>query len=113
MTNKPFFKFWIPTGVNGHFPTPLYPPGVSREEVADVGIFDLKRQLGIGSFEEQWPGLADSIREGQEAARRALSGPTAAEIHQAEMEQIYSNVRKQAQRIQEQTRITIFDDKEN
>lgn len=76
-----------------------------------MDITDLKRQLGIGDFRERLPFLFDSIREGQEAMRRALSGPTVAEIHQAEMEQIYANIRKQAQRIQEQT-IPFFDEKE-
>lgn len=78
-----------------------------------MGTINLKQQFGIISFEERWPALADLVREGQEAKRRALSGPTATEIHQAEMEQIYANIRRQAQRIQEQTQITIFDDKEN
>ena len=78
-----------------------------------MNMHDLKRRLGVTSFEERWPGLADTIREGQEAARRALSGPTIADLHKAEMEQFYANIQKQAQRIQEQTRIAIFDEKEN
>lgn len=78
-----------------------------------MGTINLKQRFGIISFEEKWPGLAELVREGQEAKQRALSDPTATEIHQAEMEQIYANIRRQAQRIQEQTQITIFDDKEN
>lgn len=78
-----------------------------------MGIVDLKQRLGVTSFEERWPGLAEIIRKGKEAERRALSNPTIAELHQAEMEQFYANIQKRAQRIQEQTRITIFDDKEN
>lgn len=85
-----------------------YPPGVGwpmRGGGTELNIVDLKRQLGIGSFEERWPGLADTIRKGQEAKRLALSGPTAAEIHQAEMAQAIANIQKQSQRIQEQTNI--------
>lgn len=78
-----------------------------------MDIFDLKQRLGVVSFEERWPALAELVHEGQEAKRGDLSGPTIAEVHQAEMEQIYANVRRQAQRIQEQARIMIFDDKEN
>lgn len=78
-----------------------------------MDIFDLKQRLGVVSFEERWPALAELVHEGQEAKRRALSGPTIAEVHQAETEQICANVRRQAQRIQEQTRMTIFDDKVN
>lgn len=78
-----------------------------------MDIVDLKRRLGIGDFKERWPGLADSIREGQEAMRRALSGPTIEELHRADMEQIYANIHKQAQRIQEQTKPIFFDEKEN
>lgn len=78
-----------------------------------MDILDLKQRLGVSSSEEKWPGLAELIREGKEAERRALSGPTIADLHKAETEQLIANIQKQAQRIQEQTRITIFDDKEN
>ena len=62
---------------------------------------DLKRRLGIVPFEERWPGLADTIREGKAAKRRALSSPTAAEVHQAEMAQAIANIQRQRQQIQE------------
>lgn len=78
-----------------------------------MGIVDLKRRLEIGSFKERWPNLTDSIHESQEAVQWALSGPTIEELHRAEMKQIYANTQKQIQRIQEQTRLTIFDEKEN
>ena len=78
-----------------------------------MNMCDLKQRLGISSFEERWPGLADTIRKGQEAERRALSGPSIVDLHKAEMEQFYANIQRQAQRIQEQARTTIFDDKEN
>lgn len=73
---------------------------------------DLKRRLGIVPFEERWPDLSDTIREGQEATRRVLSSPTAAEVHQAEMEQAIANIQRQRQRIQEQTQAIIFDENE-
>lgn len=70
-----------------------------------MDIADLKRQLGIIPFEKRWPDLADSIREGQEAARRALSGPTIAELHRAEMDQIVANAQRQIKLIQEKTKL--------
>lgn len=70
-----------------------------------MDIFDLKRQLGIISLETRWPDLADSIREGQEAKRRALSGPSAMEVHRAEMNQITANAQRQIKLIQEKTKL--------
>lgn len=77
-----------------------------------MGKSYLKRRLGIVPFEERWPGLADTIREGQEATRRALSGPTAVEVHQAEMAQVIANIQRQRKQIQEQAQAIIFDENE-
>lgn len=71
---------------------------------------DLKRRIGVYSFREQFPDLFNSIRENQEIARRALSGPTIEELHRAEMRQICANIHKQAN---EQMKPIFFDEKEN
>ena len=70
-----------------------------------MDITDLKRQLGGIPFEARWPGLADSIRKGREAKRRALSGPTIADLHQARMDQIVANAQRQIKLIQEKTKL--------
>lgn len=77
-----------------------------------MDIFDLKQRLGVTSFEERFPGLADTIRESQEAKRRVLSGPTIADLYQARMDQVIENIQKESRRIQEQTRPIFSDEKE-
>lgn len=77
-----------------------------------VDIIDLKRRLEIGSFKEQWPDLFDSIRESQEAVRRAMSGPTIVDLHQEQREQLIASAQREISSITKKVQPIISDKKE-
>ena len=75
-----------------------------------MNLRELQQQLKRLSCAEQYPELAEKIRESAEIQRCVLSQPSAAEAFQAEMQRAMSRAQRQGQDMQMKVQAMISDE---